>query len=231
MRSIIILRSKILGLKELRGKQIIVLVNISQDIINLPPGTDVTLRHQTWVDYEKLIRIRKDHTAIKIYFDIKTEEIRIMSPLPGHGKRVDTLSDLVKLLLHQQGQDWESFHPITLKRFEEAGLEPDACFYIQNRAAILGKERIDLATDPPPDLAIEVDLTSSTQAEDYQALKIPELWIYHQGQLSIYLFNGEQYNESINSLIFSQIPVKQILPEYVELAWISPKKHIREVSE
>ncbi len=194
-------------------------LTITKDSVNLPLGGEVILRHQTWSDYEDLLKSRQDRAAIKIYFDAKTQEIRLMSPLPGHGKKSDTLSDLVKCLLRYQAQDWESFDPITLKRFEQKGLEPDACFYIQNRKAILKKERIDLAVDPPPDLAIEVDLTSSTQPEDYQEIRVPELWIYRSEVLYIYLFSGQQYDESPYSSLFSQIPVKQLIPQYVALAW------------
>ncbi len=55
-----------------------------------------------------------------------------MSPLPSHGKRINLLSDLVKIILRRQGKDWECFDPITLKIPGEAGLEPDTCFYIDN---------------------------------------------------------------------------------------------------
>lgn len=194
-------------------------LTITNDRIDLPPGGEVILRHQTWLDYEKLLESRQDKAAIKIYFDAETQEIRIMAPLPGHAKKSDTLSDLVKALLRYQGQDWDSFDPITLKRFEQAGLEPDACFYIQNRQAILGKERIDLEIDPPPDLALEIDLTSSTKPKDYQAIGVPELWIYRRKVLYIYLFDGQQYQESSNSPTFPGIPVKQLIPKYVERAW------------
>ncbi|MBE9128363.1 MULTISPECIES: Uma2 family endonuclease [unclassified Coleofasciculus] len=194
-------------------------LTITNDRIDLPPGGEVILRHQTWLDYEKLLESRQDKAAIKIYFDVETQEIRIMAPLPGHGKKSDTLSDLVKALLRHQGQDWDSFDPITLKRFEQAGLEPDSCFYIQNRQAILGKERIDLEIDPPPDLALEIDLTSSTKPEDYQGIGVPELWIYRRKVLYLYLFDGQQYQQSPNSLTFPGIPVKQLIPNYVERAW------------
>lgn len=63
-----------------------------------------------------------------------------MSPLPSHGKRIDLLKDLVKILLRRQGKDWECFDPITLKIPDQAGLEPDTCFYIENRQAILEKD-------------------------------------------------------------------------------------------
>ena len=194
-------------------------VTVSQDTLSLASGGEVILRHQTWEDYEQLLAIRQQKTLPKLYFNAKTQEIRLMSPLPSHGKRIDTLRDLVKSLLRSQGKDWECFDPITLKRFKQAGVEPDTCFYVDNRQAILGKDKIDLAVDPPPDLAIEVDLTSITNVEAYQTLEIPELWIYRSGELIIYVFDGEKYQERSQSLMFSNFEVKTILPKYVELAW------------
>ncbi|GFE70158.1 Uma2 family endonuclease [Chroococcus sp. FPU101] len=195
------------------------LVTVSQDTLTLSPGSEVILRHQTWDDYEQLLKIRNNRTYPKIYFNARTHEILLMTLLPSHGKRIDTLRDLVKILLRHQDKDWECFDPITLKRFSEAGVEPDTCFYIDNRQAILGKEKIDLSVDPPPDLAIEVDLTSTTKVNDYQSITIPELWIYRRGILLIYLFDGEQYQASDTSSIFSEIAIRNILPKYTELAW------------
>ena len=137
-------------------------LTISSAGVDLSPGNEVILRHQTWADYEELLQLRQDNAAVKVRYNARTQEIRIMTPLPEHGNYSDVLSDLVKALLRHSGQDWQSFHPITLKRFGQAGLEPDTCFYIRNREAILGKKRIDLDTDPPPDLALEVDATSSS---------------------------------------------------------------------
>lgn len=68
-------------------------LTITKDSVNLPLGGEVILRHQTWSDYEDLLKSRQDRAAIKIYFDAQTQEIRLMSPLPGHGKKSDTLSD------------------------------------------------------------------------------------------------------------------------------------------
>ncbi len=196
-------------------------VTITQDRVDLSPGAEIILRQQTWTDYEKLLESRQDKAGIRIYFDAKTQEIRLMAPLPKHGNRSDAISDLVKSLLRHQGRDWQSFDPITLKRFEQKGLEPDKCFYVQNHEAILGKEQIDLETDPPPDLAIEVDFTSFTQPENYNEIGVPELWIYRKQSLGIYLFNGQNYQHSPDSLIFPEFPVKQLIPEFVEMAWSS----------
>jgi Uma2 family endonuclease len=194
-------------------------LTISSAGVEISPGSEVILRHQTWTDYEELIRRRRDNAAIKVRYNARTQEIRIMAPLPEHGKNSDVLSDLVKALLRHVEQEWEAFDPITLKRFGEAGLEPDACFYIRNREAILGKKRIDLGSDPPPDLALEVDATSPSDPEDYEPLRVPELWIYREESLSVYLFDGQHYRESPDSPTFPAIPVRQLIPEYIRLAW------------
>lgn len=195
------------------------LPTITADTLDVAPGGEIILRHQTWDDYETLLKARQDRAAIRVRFSAQTSEIRIMAPLPRHGKQSATLTDLVKVLLRHTQQDWESFDPITLKQIRRKGVEPDHCFYIQNRTAILGKEQIDLSIDPPPDLALEVDLTSLTQAEDYEEIGVAELWIYRQAILHIYVFDGQHYQEQQTSSLFPSIPVKELTPRYVEQAW------------
>ena len=194
-------------------------LTISNAGVDLSPGSEVILRHQTWADYEEFLQRRQDNAAIKVRYNARTQEIRIMAPLPKHGNYSDVISDLVKALLRHSGQEWQSYDPITLKRFGEAGLEPDKCFYIQHREAVLGKERIDLESDPPPDLALEVDATSPSDPEDYKPLRVPELWIYREDALDVYLFDGQHYRESSDSPTFPGIPVRQLIPQYIRLAW------------
>jgi Uma2 family endonuclease len=194
-------------------------VSVSRDHIQLPPGSAVTLHYQDWSDYETLLASRRDNAAVKIRYNAHTQTIVLMAPLAGHGNRVDTLVDLVKALLRHQNRDWHSFDPVTLKRLEAAGVEPDACFYIQNWQAALGKDRLDLTVDPPPDLAIEVDLTSLTDLGIYQTLGIPEVWIYRQGNLGIYVLRGDGYTDITTSPTFPTVDVKSRLPQYVERAW------------
>jgi Uma2 family endonuclease len=195
------------------------LITVSENKLMLAPGNQVIFPHQKWEDYERLLNLRQHKTHPKLYFNGKTQEIRLMSPLPSHGNRINTLGDLIKIILRRKGKDWQCFDPITLKIPFQAGLEPDTCFYIENRQAILGKDKIDLTVDPPPDLAIEVDFTSITDVGAYQLLKIPELWVYHRESLKIYLLQGERYQESEKSGLFPDIDIKKILPYYVELGW------------
>ncbi|UBF27251.1 Uma2 family endonuclease [Kovacikia minuta CCNUW1] len=196
-----------------------VLPTITEDTIDLSPGDELILRFRNWEDYENLLSRRQDKAGLRIRYNAATRELRIMSPLPKHGKNADILADLVKALLRYQRKDWEAYTPITLKRVSKQGIEPDYCFYIQNRERILGKEEIDLEVDPPPDLVIEIDLTSATKPEDYQAIAAPELWIYRRSQLHIYLFDGQQYQESQTSVQFPNLDLKTFIPEYVDRGW------------
>lgn len=195
------------------------LPTISEDTISLAPGDELILRFRTWEDYETLLARREDKAGLRIRYSSKTQEIRIMSPLPRHGKNSDIVADLVKALLRHECRDWDAFTPITLKRINRQGIEPDYCFYIDNRAEILGKERIDLETDPPPDLAIEIDLTCTTKPEDYEAIAPLELWVYRQSQLSIYQFDSQQYRESQISRWFPGYDLKTLIPQYCDRGW------------
>jgi Uma2 family endonuclease len=194
-------------------------LTVSREYIQLPPGSEVTLHYQTWADYEALLASRRDDAAIKIRFNGHTQQIKLMAPMAGHGNRIDTLVDLVKALLRHQNRDWHSYDPVTLKKLREAGAEPDACFYIANWRAVLGKDRIDLATDPPPDLAIEMDMTSLTDLAVYQTLAVPEVWIYREGLLSIHVMTADGYEDRSSSPTFPSVDVKKLVPEYVEKAW------------
>ncbi|MEO8892528.1 MAG: Uma2 family endonuclease, partial [Coleofasciculaceae cyanobacterium] len=70
----------------------------------------------------------------------------------------------------------------------KAGKEPDSCYYIQNEAQVRGKIELDFTVDPPPDLALEIDITSSSinQLEIYADLGIPEVWRYDGRTIHFY---------------------------------------------
>jgi Uma2 family endonuclease len=122
------------------------------------------------------------------------------------------------VILRVQHRPWESLRSSTFKRLNRAGVEPDDCFYIQNQQAVIGKNRLDLTVDPPPDLATESDVTSTTRTDAYLAIAVPELWIYHSGKLKINLLGGDRYLESAISPTFPDLPIAEIIPKVVERA-------------
>ena len=69
----------------------------------------------------------------------------------------------MEIITEELGIEIASLGSCTWSREDlQKGLEPDECYYIQNEAVVRGKETITLSVDPPPDLAIEVDSTSSS---------------------------------------------------------------------
>jgi Uma2 family endonuclease len=74
-------------------------------------------------------------------------------------------------------------------------LEPDQCYYIKHEALVRAVEQIDLDQFPPPDLAVEVDITSSSldRFSIYADLRIPEVWRYGGQSLTIYHLQEGQY--------------------------------------
>jgi Uma2 family endonuclease len=182
----------------------------------LAPGSMVTLRQVSWSEFESLLADLGDIRPTRIAYSQETFEI--MAPLPKHERAIVLIVDLVKTLLRIQQRPWESLRSTTFRREGIAGVEPDDCFYIQNYRAVIGKDRIDLSTDPPPDLAIESDLTSRTRLSAYLALQVPKLWIFSADRLRIYCLNGGQYSESTSSPTFPTLDVAQVIPYFVERA-------------
>jgi Uma2 family endonuclease len=136
-----------------------------------------------------------------------------MSPLPVHGKQAHIIAMVAMVLLDYLGRDYEAFTPITMDLPEERGIEPDYCFYIDNCGAIIGKDRIAWGVEPPPDLVIEIDVTSYTDLDDYLPYQVPEVWLFKKNKLRIYDLQNERYVESSVSRYFPNFNVSEIVEE------------------
>ena len=132
---------------------------VTPEKIQLSPGVVVHFLG-TWKDYQALIEQRGDKANPRIKY--RPGEIVLMSPLPKHGREANLIADMIKILLDHLGQNYEAFTPITMDLPEISGIEPDYSFYINNWEAALGKDRMNWITEPPPDLALEIDLTLPT---------------------------------------------------------------------
>jgi Uma2 family endonuclease len=180
--------------------------------IVMHPGGTVHLQDVDWAEFEAIVAELGDRRASRIaYFD-RTLELRM--PLPEHEKAKVLIGDMVKILLEELDVDVECFGSTTFKRKDlGVGVEPDQCFYIQNHAVMIGKRRLDLTIDPPPDLAIEVDVTSKTGLEIYRLLGVPEVWRFEAGTLRISVLDNGIYQEVERSLQFPTLPIAQQVSE------------------
>ncbi|MCU0537194.1 MAG: Uma2 family endonuclease [Hydrococcus sp. Prado102] len=183
--------------------------------LNIPPGDRILLTDISWQEYEQILEELGEHRAAKLSYS--NGILEIMTPLFIHENATALIGDFVKILLDELDIDYELSRSTTFKnRQMNQGVEPDESFYIKNCLAIRGKERIDLTIDPPPDLAIEIDITSRIQLDNYRLLGVPELWRYNGKRLQINILQDDRYIESQVSSIFPDLELIREIPQRLE---------------
>ncbi len=184
--------------------------------LQLAPGSKVTIPEVSWAEFEAILQELGERRAARIAYSLN--RLEIMVPLPEHELPTDLISDIVKLLLRTTDRRYQPFGSTTFKQQGIAGVEPDACFYIQNYERIIGRRKLQPG-DPPPDLAIETDVTSATAIAAYRAIAVPEVWIYAAGRLQIYLLLAGDYVQSETSPLFPGLPIAAWVEQAISRAW------------
>ena len=122
-------------------------------------------------------------------------------------------------LKHHGHQYYDAFTPVTMELPDESGIEPDYCFYIDHWQAISGKERIDWLIDPPPDLVLEIDVTSFSDVNDYLPYRVPEVWLWRKNQLLIYQLQEAEYRSQVQSRYFPDINLLDVVLRCRQVAY------------
>ena len=170
----------------------------------------------SWEDYQQLVAEANNQNGVRLTF--AQGSLEIMSPLPIHEKYKEFLLRLMDRLSTLMGFDLESLGSTTFNQeWLDNGVEPDTCFYIKNAAKIIGKNRIDLAVDPPPDIAVEIDIShrSTTKLKIYEELRVPEIWLYDEQKLQILLLTETGYADSPTSQSFPFL-TSEALTQFLE---------------
>jgi Uma2 family endonuclease len=187
------------------------------DIIErLPAGALLRLQNVDWDDYEHLLTQMDSHPGHRLSYDCG--RLIIMSPSTEHEDYKDSIYSLVRVMSLELGVTLETRGTATFKsKLLKKGLEPDACFYVQNAAHVIGKRRLNLDVDPPPDVVVEVDTTNESLPKFpiYVALGVPEIWRYDGQHVYFYKLVGEDYELIQNSLAFPNFNT-QDLTRYME---------------
>jgi Uma2 family endonuclease len=162
----------------------------------------VLLHSISWQTYQAMLADMGDRRSSRLAYDRGTLEITMPSDVHEFIKRL--LERIVTALTEELNLKVRSVGSVTLNREDLAqGVEPDSGFYIQNASQIRGR-KLDLINDPPPDLVVEVDITSlSTQRlEIYKRLKVPEVWLCTARSIEIKQLQDGECVSCENSLAF-----------------------------
>lgn len=191
------------------------MVMIQLQQLDVPPGQRLLLHDVSWAEFEAILTELGEHRSNRIAYD--NNLLEIMAPLPEHELDKEIISDLLKAFLEELDIEFLTLGSTTFKHAAMLkAIEPDQCFYIQHEAAVRGKKRLDLTIDPPPDLALEVDITSRTHPETYAALGVPELWRRVDQTIRIYQLQAGEYVEVDRSPTFPNWPLQSEIPTYLE---------------
>lgn len=174
-------------------------------------GSHLVLYNISWETYEQLLEVFAERSTPRMTYYKGTLEL--MTPLPEHERTSWTLARLLVVISEELGLEILGVRSTTWRSKPKAvGKEADECFYIQNESLMRGKLKIDLTVDPPPDLAIEIDTTHSSidKMAVYSGLKVPEVWRWRDGKLTINILTDTGYVESETSLAFGSFPVREL---------------------
>ncbi len=130
-----------------------------------------------WPTYTRLLRIFAEHPRVRLTYD--RGELEIMSPLLEHDFDGSILGQFVVIMTDELDLPFMPGGSTTMRRRKrQKGIESDKCYWIANAPRMASTRRLDLRTDPPPDLAIEIDVSHSSMDRMgiYAALKVPEVW-------------------------------------------------------
>jgi len=161
----------------------------------------ILLQDISWETFDELITELESQPSKRLTYD--NGQLEIWMPLIPHESYKRWLGRILELITEELDIEIRSLGSTTWRRQDLAkGIEADECYYIQNEAAIRGKMDIDLTTDPPPDLAIEIDITSLSlpRLPIYSALGIPEVWRFDGESIQILALNQATYREVPRSI-------------------------------
>ena len=183
----------------------------------------------SYATYEALVEEVGDRRHLR--FTYYHGELEIMSPSQDHERAKKLFGQMIEALTEELNIARMSCGSTTFRdELRDCGLEPDECYYIQHEAAVRGK-RIQLGDDPPPDLVIEVDVTTSVldRMSIYATLGFPEIWQYVDGDLVVHLLQaGGTYAIAERSAALPMVPISRLVDHLERCGAMDETSWIRE---
>jgi Uma2 family endonuclease len=180
-----------------------------------PPGTEIDNGEQrfvmgrvSWDSYLKISEALDEQPGLRlIYCDGRLVFV-------GKSRRHEWLSDLlghlVMAIAAQLGIPCEPAGEATYRREEKgAGLEGDRTFHMgANALKMRGGKNYDFKTDPPPDLAIEVEVShpADEAMNAWGRAGVPEVWRFEAAGLVCSFWHRREDGSYEKTPVSSSIP-------------------------
>jgi Uma2 family endonuclease len=184
-------------------------------VSQLPEDTVVIFQGVTWEEYEELLDQVGEASGVRISYNDGT--LKVMSLSVEHEICVRFIEHLIGAITIKLRINIISTGSATMrKKKKKKGNEPDASFYVQTASEIGKRLDLDFEVDPPPDIAVEVDIHHDSMDKDsiYAALGVPEIWRYDGWTASIRRLQDNSYVETETSSALPMI-TSAILTEYL----------------
>jgi Uma2 family endonuclease len=177
----------------------------------------VILSNVSWQTFEQLLKELGDNRSSRLAYDEGLLEI--MTPLGRHENNNRFIDDMIRAIADELNLNLKKFGSLTLKRSKKLkGAEPDSCYYLQNEPLVRSKQEIDLDKDPPPDLVLEIDITSGSLDKQpiYAAIGVPEFWHYDGNKLQVFVLQQStgDYQSVNQSPTFPWMPLN-VVPRFI----------------
>lgn len=194
----------------------------------MPAVQHSVLHGVAWHTYREL-RESPDNEHVRMTYDRGVLEI--MSPSIFHERVAEVLGLLIAAWMDELDLDSVSCGTLTCKREDlEKGFEPDKCYYVQHEPVMWDKTDLDLAVDPPPDLAVEIDMTRSSvnKMEIYAAFGVPELWQFNGRKLRVSTLEADgQYRQRMSSICLPRFPLAEVETILQEVGKVRDRRLVR----
>jgi Uma2 family endonuclease len=191
-------------------------------------GDSVLLSGISWKMYRQLRKL-PENQSIRMTYD--QGDLEIMSPSRPHEEIARLIGTLIDVWAIELDVDIANCGGMTIRRADlKKGFEPDNCFYVQNELLMRDKMKINFKVDPPPDLAIEVEVSRKllNKMGIYATFRVPELWRWTGGALRVLeLSSNGEYIPRATSICFPAIPIAKFEEVVRRLGTASRTKLVR----
>ena len=167
---------------------------------SMPAETRTLLENVRWETYVELAEQRRGSVPRMTYFDGMLE---LMNPRRQHENIGRMIGRMVETHTEVRGIEIQSVASTTFKRESmKKGFEADESYYVSHAEQIRVKEEVDLRIDPPPDLVVEVEITTSAipKMELFAEMGVPEVWRHDGERLSMHRLAAATYDSITESL-------------------------------